>query len=191
MDVNVVSLPTTFPWAALITAFATLMGVGLTLLITTRTTNSREANRLQHEQEMELREDRQRAYATMARTTKGMDVDDPLQIDDLAEAHSEIEMLTEDPLVLEAAGKVLYAAHAVRQATAHKKNAIEDESASHPGHKELAISGFEDAKQNLDKCRTVFINVARKELGLGSRPSPASPAPEEEPETTSEEEDRG
>ena len=49
MDVNVVSLPTTFPWAALITALATLLGVVLTLLITTRTTNSRKTKRLQHE----------------------------------------------------------------------------------------------------------------------------------------------
>lgn len=186
MDVNVVSLPTTFPWAALITALATLLGVVLTLLITTRTTNSREAKRLQHEREMKLREDRQKAYATMARITKGMDVDDPLQIDDLAEAHSEIEMLTEDLQVLDAAEQVLHAAHAARQKMAHKKDATED-STSHPAHRELAIRGFEDAKADLDKYRTAFINLARKELNLGPRPSPASPAPQEDCETRSEE----
>ena len=173
MEVEVVSLPTTFPWAALITALATLLGVVLTLLITTRTTNSREAKRLQHEQEMKLREDQQKAYATMARITKNMDVDDPLQIDDLAEAHSEIEMLTENSQVLDAAEQVLHAAHAARQKMAHKKEAMED-SISHTAHRELAVKGFEDAKAELDKYRTSFINLARKELGRGPRPSPAS-----------------
>jgi len=187
VDVNVVSLPTTFPWAALITAIATLLGVGLTLLITTVTTNSREAKRLQHEQEMKLREDRQKAYATMARITKGMDVDDPLQIDDLAEAHSEIEMLTEDSQVLDTAEQVLHAAHAGRQRMAHKKAAIEEESTAHSARRELAIRGFEDAKKNLDKYRTDFINVARKELGRGPRPSPPSPTSQQGSETTSEE----
>jgi hypothetical protein len=185
VDVNILSWPLTVPWAAIITAISTLVaGLG-GVWITNHYNDQRDARRLDQEWKMKLRDDRKSAYATMARITKSMDVDDPLKIDDLAEAHSEIEMLTEDSQVLDAAEQVLYAAHAGRQALAKKNIAMDDESATHPTHKKLAVRRFEDAKEELDKYRTLFVNSARKELGLGPRPSMASPEPREEPETAS------
>jgi NAD(P)-dependent dehydrogenase (short-subunit alcohol dehydrogenase family) len=39
--------------------------------------------------------------------------------------------------------------------------------------------------KEIDQCRTDFINLARKELGLGSKPSLTSPETEESPGPTS------
>jgi hypothetical protein len=161
VDVNVVSLPTSFPWAALITAVSTLLGVVFTLLVT----NNRETKRLQHEREIKLTEERQKAYAAMARITKNMDVPDPLEINDLAEVHAEIEMLSDDAQVLDTAEKLLGAAHRGRQAKANK------DECDLPHVREE----FEEAKEELDQRRTEFINLARNELGRGPRPSSELP----------------
>jgi hypothetical protein len=63
---------------------------------------------------MKLRDDRQKAYATMARITKNMEVSEPYEIGDIADTHSEIEIPTEDPWVSEAAEQLLHAASEAR-----------------------------------------------------------------------------
>ena len=63
---------------------------------------------------MKLRDDRQKAYATMARITKNMEVSEPYEIGDIVDTHSEIEILTEDPRVSEAAEQLLHAASEAR-----------------------------------------------------------------------------
>jgi hypothetical protein len=115
---------------------------------------------------MKLREERQKAYTSLARITKNMGVPDPSDTSDLAEVHSEIEMLTEDAEVLDAATSLIYEAAKARRITA-EKNALAKTSTSLPAD---IWSSFKEAKSNLDPCRTDFINVARKELGL--KPSP-------------------
>ncbi len=85
-------LATTVPWAAIITAISTLVsGLGAAW-ITNYYNDQREARRLDHERKMKLRDDRQKAYATMARTTKNM----------------------------ESAEQLLHAASEARQARAHR-----------------------------------------------------------------------
>lgn len=158
---NIGMLATTIPWAALITAISTLVaGLGA-VWITNHHNDQREARRLDHERKMKLRDDRQKAYATMARITKHMEVPEPYEIGDLADTHSEIEILTEDPRVLEAAEQLLHAASEARQARAHRN---ERENV-------LTKRWFEEAKEKLDQRRNEFINLARKELGQGPKPS--------------------
>jgi hypothetical protein len=65
---------------------------------------------------MKPRDDRQKAYGTMARRMKNMEVSEPCETGDIADTHSEIEILTEDPRVLEAAEQSLHAAPKARQA---------------------------------------------------------------------------
>jgi hypothetical protein len=67
-----------------------------------------------HERKMKLRDDRQKAYATMARITKNMEVSEPYEIGDIVDTYSEIEILTEDPRVSEAAEHLLHAASEAR-----------------------------------------------------------------------------
>jgi hypothetical protein len=67
---TIVMLATTIPWAAIITTTSTLLMAGLGAVgITNYYNNQREARRLDHERKMKLRDDRQKAYATMARIT--------------------------------------------------------------------------------------------------------------------------
>ena len=168
MNVNVVSLPTTFPWAAAIAALASLLTVAATLFFT----NRREAKRLQHERKMKLREERQKAYATMARITKVMHRD-PEEVDEVAETHSEIEMLTDEPEVLDAAEQLLHAAIKARRAADRKERL--------PQHPTIRRE-FEEARGALDKCRTDFINLARAELGQGPKPTVSREEGEQEQE---------
>jgi hypothetical protein len=69
---------------------------------------------------MKIRDDRQRAYVTMARITKNMEASEPYEIGELAHIHSKIEILTRDPRVLEATEQLLHAASGARQARAHR-----------------------------------------------------------------------
>ena len=109
---------------------------------------------------MKPRDDRQKAYATMARITKNMEVSEPYEIGDLADTHSEVEILTEDPRILEAAEQLLYAASEARQARAHRN---ERENVH-------TKRWFDEAKDKLDQRRNGFIDLARKELGQGPKP---------------------
>jgi hypothetical protein len=106
---------------------------------------------------MKLTDDRQKAYATMARITKNMEVSEPYKIGDLADTHSEIEILTEDPRVLEAAGQLLHAASEARIHRNKKENVH-------------TKRWFDEAKEKLDQRRNGFIDLARKELGQGPKP---------------------
>ena len=100
MDIDIGDQTATLPWGPIITAAATILAAVLTVGVTLFFTNRREVQRLDYELKMKIREERQKAYATMARITKNMKVSNPLEIADLAEAHSEIEMLTEDHRLL-------------------------------------------------------------------------------------------
>ncbi len=92
MDVNVVSLPSSVPWAAIIGAFTTLL-----VLIATLTFNYfSNAQRLAHERNMKLHEERLQAYAAMARVTKTIVATSPHENTDLAEAHAEIQLVTDN-----------------------------------------------------------------------------------------------
>jgi hypothetical protein len=78
----------------------------------------RDRRRLEHEREMQeleehrmtrLREERLRAYSTFARLTKTVEAENPTPGPALAEAHSEIEMLTDNPELRTAAAVLLQA----------------------------------------------------------------------------------
>jgi hypothetical protein len=171
LDVNVVSLPSTVPWTAIISSLTAVLVLAGTLIFnyfsnrqrldheqqlnTQRLDQERQLStqQLDHVQTMKLREERLKAYAAMARITKNAQVADPLKIADLAEAQSEIEMLTED-------AEVLYAAHHARQQQSRKENFKNS----------IVQADFEKARDELDQHRTNFINLTRKELGLGPRP---------------------
>ena len=152
-------LATTIPSATINTTTSTLMAGLRAAWITNYYNDQREARRLDHERKMKLRDDRQNAYATMARITKNMEVSEPYEIGDLADTHSVIEILTEDPRVLEAAGQLLHAASEARQARVHR-NKTENVHTKR---------WFDEAKEKLDQCRNGFIDLARKELGQGPK----------------------
>ena len=96
----------------------------------------------------------------MARITKNIEVPEPYEIGDFADTHSEIEILMEDPRVLEAAEQLIHAASEARQARAHR-NKRETVDTKH---------WFDEAKEKLDQFRNGFIDLARKELGQGPKP---------------------
>jgi hypothetical protein len=81
--VTIEILATKISWAAIVTTTSTLMAGRGAVWITNYYNDQREARRLDHERKMKLRDDRQKAYATMARITKNMKVNEPYEIGDL------------------------------------------------------------------------------------------------------------
>ncbi len=148
----------------------------------------REYRRLEHEQEMQrleleerrwttLREDRIRAYSALARLTGTVAAGGPHPVRELSEAHSEIELLTDDARVREAADMLVQAAgHAWQTA----RNA-HDAGADNP----YGTPQFEITRKLLDARRRAFIEFAkeevapralsREEVPHGSIPSEALP----------------
>jgi hypothetical protein len=137
-----------------IPALATLAGVGITLFFT----NRREAKRLKHEREMKLREERLKAYATFARVTKNIDASEPYQTKDLAEAHSTIELLTDNSELQQATEQLWVAALRWRKVASHHY----EKGVENP----YAQPDTEHARDSVDQRRNEFLRLAKEDLEL-------------------------
>jgi hypothetical protein len=125
----------------------------------------RDRRRLEHEREMQeleehrmtrLREERLRAYSTFARLTKTVEAENPTPGPALAEAHSEIEMLTDNPELRTAAAVLLQAwGEAWNIARAELER-----GADNP----YGAPDFMMYRDLLDGHRTTFLRLARDEL---------------------------
>jgi hypothetical protein len=127
----------------------------------------RDRRRLKHEQEMQqleieeqrwstLREERLRAYSTMARLTKAVEAENPDPAPALAEAHSEIEMLADNPELTKVAAVLL---QTWGTAWEHARGAL-DRGVEDP----YGTTEFKALRDLLDGHRTTFIRLARDEL---------------------------
>jgi len=127
----------------------------------------RERRRLEHEQEIQrleieerrwstLREERLRAYSTFARLTKTVDAENPSPAPALAEAHSEIEMLTDNPELTTAAAVLL---QRWGVAWERSRKALEA-GAENP----YGMPEFQTLRDELDSRRTIFLRLARAEV---------------------------
>jgi hypothetical protein len=123
----------------------------------------RERNRQKHDQKMQLveleaqrlsklREDRLQAYSTMARRTKVIEPTRPPKVADLVETLSEIELLTDDPQLLETAGKLVPLAERTRAAAQEHQ-----EGRKTPAEVERTLD-------ELTECRREFIRLTKEEL---------------------------
>jgi hypothetical protein len=150
-------------WAALLLG----LGPSLAAVAAIVAAEVRDRRRLDHEREMQqleleerrlstLREERLRAYSTMARLTKIVDAENPDPAPDLAEAHSEIEMLTDNPELTTAAAVLM---QAWGDAWDRARAALEA-GAENP----YGSSEFKTLKELLDRHRTTFIRLARDEM---------------------------
>jgi hypothetical protein len=110
-----------------------------------------------------LREDRLKAYATLARVTKMVEAPDPLQVRDLAEAHSEIELLTDEQPLRDAADRLVQASGQARQKAGQARKV---------GRNPYQTPEVKHAKETLDNCRSEFIQLAKEEL-QGQKQSPS------------------
>lgn len=155
----------TAPLTAMLTGLTTFAGVVATLLLT----NRREVQRQEHQQstqqaELEeqrlarLREERLRVYATLNKISSTFDPKE-YRMSDLKESLSEIELLTDDRLVLEAAkdlvGEVNQTRKLVREV---KKNVPEHDPANDPKVKQ--------AVRAAEAHREYFVEKAKKELSI-------------------------
>jgi hypothetical protein len=157
---------------AVIPAAVTLLAVALTLFFT----NRREAKGLEHERELQreqgeeqrftkLREERLKAYADLNRMTAFFntyggtaDVREGLsQLENLKRAYSEIELLTDDQGVLDAAADLV--AEAVSTVTL-----LWGANRANPGQNPYQNSRVKEALRTTAKHRVIFIAEARREL---------------------------
>jgi hypothetical protein len=124
-------------------------------VVAIRAERDRQEREIEERRWATLREERIRAYATMARLTKTVEpeVEDPVPA--LAEAHSEIEMLTDDPQLRTRADVLLQLWIDVWQSVKKARN----EGVENPYDvQEIKI------KWNLmDGHRTTFIQLAKDE----------------------------
>jgi hypothetical protein len=153
MDVNVVSLPSSVPWAAIIGAVTALV----VLIATLRFNYVSNAQRLEHERTLKLREDRLKAYATMARVTKAIVASPPNEDTDLGEAHAEIELVTDDQELVNIGSELVKASASARQVLWELEKLNTQDPWQEP---KMRV-----AKQRLEKERAQFIERAKKDLG--------------------------
>jgi len=140
----------TLPWAAI----STLAGV----LITLYYTNRREDSRQRHELEMKIREDRRQAYATMLRVTKKIEAVAPYENADVADAHSEIELLTDNPKLNGSAAALVDLLASARNVTWD----LQQQGAKRPFSSD---PNYHMARVKLDIERRNFLRLAKDELG--------------------------
>ena len=125
----------------------------------------RDRRRLEHERESQrlemeerrlatLREDRMRAYSELARKTKALRPTPHEEAGDLVEILSEIELLTDDPRLLEVAGELVGKAGRARIASWKLQE-----------RNEGTIEELQAAADEVTECRTRFIRAAKEELG--------------------------
>jgi hypothetical protein len=128
----------------------------------------REYRRQKHEKAMKavelegqrmskLREERLKAYSTFARLTKSVDAANPSPAPPLVEAHSEIEMLAENPELRKAADGLLQTWVSAWQSARNALNAGAENPYNAPG--------FKNHRKSLDAQRSAFIQLAKEELG--------------------------
>ncbi len=162
----------------LLGALIAVGGVVATIIFT----NRRESNRQGHEQQLArdrqeherllkeaeleegrmttLRAERLRAYSTLARLTKSAKVEDEDPVPALAEAHSEIEMLTDDPKLKTSSDVLLQTWIDVWQTTRR--------ASDRGAHDPFAEPDFKIKWDLMDAHRNNFIRLAKQELGAGS-----------------------
>jgi hypothetical protein len=133
---------------------------------------ARETQQREHEERLmsKLREERLRAYATFARLTKTVEDErgDPSPMLARAEAHSEIEMLTDNPKLKTVADAILQLWIEVWQLV---KGAREDGVAD-----PYAEPGIREKWAHLDSDRNTFIRLAKDEVQLKPPSRPQEPA---------------
>jgi hypothetical protein len=132
----------------LITAAAPLLGVAITLWFT----NRREESRLRQERFFKLREDRKHLYVALAKETDYIHVDKE-HGDRVGDLFTEIQLLTDDKNLVEAARRLIAAwDRASERVRAH----VVDELMGRPSEHTEAGDWAE--------ARTNFIKIARTEL---------------------------
>ncbi len=145
----------------------------------------RELSRQEHERKLKhaeleeqritkLREERLKAYATFARLTKIVDARDPSPGPALAEAHSEIEMLSDNPELPTAAAVLMSTWGAAWEYTREElERGVMDP---------YGTAEFKTLRDRLDGLRTTFIRLARDEV----KPKPLSHLESREGSTAAE-----
>jgi hypothetical protein len=116
----------------------------------------------ENQRQADLRTERREAYRTFARITKTVNPAEPYKLSDLALAFSEIELLTDEPKVLETARDLFGSSFEARK-VARKAW----ESGTRPAEKdEHVLETFRQSQEARDR----FLDAARFELGLPPRP---------------------
>ncbi len=158
-------------WVALAAPAVALLSTAVTLWFTNRGEEKRqEYEKARQEREIEerrwatLREERLRAYSTFARLTKRVDARNPSPEKELAEAHSEIEMLTDNAELILAATILL---RDWGEAWEHGRRAIEE-----GGEEPYSTAEFINMRDRLDGRRTVFMRLAKDETKPPDIPRP-------------------
>ena len=149
-------------WLALAAPVAALLSTAVTLWFTNRGEEKRqEYEQARQEREIEerrwatLREERLRAYLTFARLTKMVDAKNPSPETALGEAHSEIEMLTDNADLILAATMLL---RDWGEAWEYGRRVIEE-----GGENPYSTAEFINVRNRLDGRRTAFMQLAKYE----------------------------
>ena len=155
-------------WVALAAPAVALLSTAVTLWFTNRGEEKRqEYEKARQEMEIEerrwatLREERLRAYSTFARLTKMVDAKNPSPEKELAEAHSEIEMLTDNAELILAATILL---RDWGEAWEYGRRVIEEEENPY------STEEFVSMRDRLDGRRTVFMRLAKDDTKLPALP---------------------
>jgi hypothetical protein len=166
-------------WVVLVVGLASPVASFGTAWITVILANKRDLRRLDHERDRQqaeleerrltdLRDRRREAYRTLAKTTKSVDPTQPYDMTDVAEAISEVEVLTESPAVLEAATSLLGATAQARKVARKSYTA----GHQHPERNDFVRNYIRRAGEKRD----TFVEAARIELGLPPSPAPLQQA---------------
>jgi hypothetical protein len=125
-----------------------------------------ERARQAHERALRLRDDRMRAYTAFARVTKMVDATEQYTHKDIAEIHAEIELLTDNTQLRDAADRTSAAAAQARQvATDSPIPRWTGEPVPMDLDAVYSTPRFLEAKETLEKYRSTFIELAKEELG--------------------------
>ncbi len=117
---------------------------------------------IEEERQADLRTKRREAYRTMGWRATMVDPTEPFGFSDLAEAHFDVEMLTDSTEVQEAAANLYRAAHDAR-----KEARRAWEAGFRPATKDPKV---ELAVRRTHELKGRFMDAARGELGLPDRP---------------------
>lgn len=117
---------------------------------------------MEEKRQTDLRAERQGAYRKMGRVATIIDASKPYELTDLAEAHYEVEMLTNSSEVQEASGELYRAALDARRVARRVWT-----SGVRPVHKDNVVRL---AVRRTHEVKGRFMDAARSELGLPARP---------------------
>jgi hypothetical protein len=116
-----------------------------------------EFGRQRHERALKLREDRRRAYAALARMTNWMTAHKEPNTRELAEAYSEIDLLTDNDQLKEAA---MWLLEAVIKARDTARSTIDQ-----GGEDPYGTPQYIADRERWGESRSEFIRLAKEELG--------------------------